>query len=116
MKSIHCVPSARKLRIALLFMVLAAMAVQQLVAQTHWHAVRHGQASIAAPAGESGGKTNDVCLLCQIAAHAGAAAPPAVLVLFAGTRTAVHCVAAYHQADVPAVPSHAWRSRGPPTA
>jgi hypothetical protein len=116
MKSIHFVPSARQLRSALLFVVLAGTGVQQLVAQTHWHAMRRGEASITAPAGDSGAKTNDVCLLCQIAAHAGAAAPPTMRLLFTGTHTAFPAVAAHHQADVPAVPSHAWLSRGPPAA
>lgn len=104
----------RALRVALLLVVLAAMAVQQLVAQTHWHAVPHSRPAMVAPQGDSGTGTDNGCLLCQIAAHAASAAPPTALALFLVVRTHVDSAVSYHETDVPAVPAHAWQSRGPP--
>jgi hypothetical protein len=104
------------LRAALLLLVLAATGVQQLVAQTHWHAASIGHASLAAPADGAGAPVHDDCLLCRIASHAGIAAPPPAPNLFALCPDLVSCVASSHEADVPAVPAHAWQSRGPPAA
>lgn len=113
-------PSSRQLaahlRTAVLLLVLAATGVQQLVAQTHWHAVSTGHASIAAPAHDAGTQSHDDCLLCRIASHGGIAAPPPAPSLFAAIPRLVSSVASYHEADVPAVPAHAWQSRGPPAA
>ncbi len=108
--------SARHLRVALVFAVLCATGVQQLVAQTHWHSWPGTHASLTAPADDNGGRTEDSCLLCQLAAHAGAAAPPSAVHLFTASQTQVSYSASYHEADVPAVPAHAWQSRGPPAA
>lgn len=105
------------LRTALLLLALAATGVQQLVAQTHSHAMpTAGHASLAAPADDSGAQAHDDCLLCRIASHAGIAAPPPAPGLFAASLDLVSVVASHHEADVPAVPAHAWQSRGPPAA
>ena len=109
-------PSLQHLRIALVFVVLAATGAQQLVAQSHWHAGPGTPASVAAPSHDSGATTEESCLLCHVAAHAGAAAPPAAVQLFTASHTQVFHSASYHEADVPAVPAHAWQSRGPPAA
>lgn len=109
-------PLTRRLRVALVLVVLAATGVQQLVAQAHWHSWLGTTASVAAPSHDTGATTEDHCLLCQIAAHAGAAAPPAALQLFVASQTPVLYSASHHEADVPAVPAHAWQSRGPPAA
>jgi hypothetical protein len=109
-------PSPRRLRIALLLLVLAATTVQQLVAQTHWHYLPGVSAAMATPSNDSGTRTPDNCLLCQIASHAGAAAPPAELTLFAPRPVLVAEPVSHHQADVPVAPAHAWQSRGPPLA
>jgi hypothetical protein len=73
-------------------------------------------ASAVAPAHDTGATTEEGCLLCQVAAHAGAAAPPSAAQLFTANHTQVFYSASYHEADVPAVPAHAWQSRGPPAA
>jgi hypothetical protein len=113
-------PSSRRfaaqLRTALLLLVLVATGAQQLVAQTHWHGASSGHASLVAPAQDGGAQTHDDCLLCRIASHAGIAAPPPAPTLFAVHPDLVSCVASPHEADVPAVPAHAWQSRGPPAA
>ncbi|MEJ0098881.1 MAG: hypothetical protein WDO12_03735 [Pseudomonadota bacterium] len=101
---------------ALLLLVLAATSAQQLVVQTHWHVVPVRRAVATASPTDAGSTTDDGCLLCQIAAHAGAAAPPAVLHEFTTGSDAVAYVAAFCSTDVPAVPAHAWQSRGPPAA
>lgn len=105
-----------RLRLALLLLVLAATGAQQLLAQTHWHAPSGAHASLAAPAEDSHGSTDSQCLLCQVASHGGAAAPPATLQLFTASRPAVVQPVYWDQAQVPAAPAHAWHSRGPPAA
>jgi hypothetical protein len=107
---------AAHLRAALLLVVLAATGVQQLLAQTHWHATSVGHASLAAPADDAGAQVHDDCLLCRIASHAGIAAPPPAPGLFAFGHDLVSSVGSYHETDVPAVPAYAWQSRGPPPA
>lgn len=113
-------PSSRRfaapLRTALLLLVLVATGAQQLVAQTHWHGASTGYASLAAPAHDADTQSHDDCLLCRIAAHAGIAAPPPAPFLFASRHDLDSPVASHHEADVPAVPAHAWQSRGPPAA
>jgi hypothetical protein len=109
-------PSTRHLRIALVFAVLVATGAQQLVAQAHWHSWLGTHASVAAPADDTSATTESACLLCQVAAHAGAAAPPSAVPLFSASHNQVFYSASYHEADVPAVPAHAWQSRGPPAA
>jgi hypothetical protein len=104
------------LRAGLLLLVLATTGVQQLVAQTHWHAASAGHAALSAPAGDTGFSAHSDCLLCRIASHAGIAAPPPAPGLFAFSHDLVSSVASYHEADVPAAPAHAWQSRGPPAA
>jgi hypothetical protein len=106
----------RRLRLALLVLVLVATGTQQVLAQTHWHAVPAGHAGIAAPADDSGANSHADCLLCRVASQAGAAAPPPALWLLAASHAFTPFVVAYYQADVPAVPGHAWQSRGPPAA
>ena len=109
-------PSMKHLRTALVLLVLAATGAQQLVAQTHWHASVGTQASVVAPEHDTGVTTDESCLLCHAAAHAGAAAPPSALQVFTASRQQVLYFASYHEAVVPAVPAHAWQSRGPPAA
>jgi hypothetical protein len=108
--------SARYLRVALVLLVLAATGAQQLIAQTHWHSLAGAQASVAAPEQHTGATTDESCLLCHAAAHAGAAAPPSALQLFTASLDPASYFASYHEAVVPAVPAHAWQSRGPPAA
>jgi hypothetical protein len=106
-------------RLAFLLLVLFAANAQQLVAQTHWHAAmpQVGASADASPAQPAPGTLHDDCLLCQIAAHAGAVAPPPAM-LPAGSVTHCHAGEAAQSASLVCVtrPSHAWQSRGPPTA
>jgi hypothetical protein len=106
-------------RIALLLLALVAASAQQLVAQTHWHVAAAAQidAGSESPAPAAPGSGHDDCLLCQIAAHAGAAAPPAAMLL-AAVAVDIHAVrvpSVRYPAVIPG-PAHAWQSRGPPTA
>jgi hypothetical protein len=100
-------------QVLLLLLAVFAAGVQQVVAQTHWHA-----AAVATEAGSGspGGSTDrhDDCQWCQIAAHAHAAAPPVSFqVLVAPDALAIHVPPELHAVVIPA-PAHAWQSRGPP--
>ena len=106
-------------RVAFLLLALFTANAQQLVAQTHWHAVmpQMGASADASPVQPAPGTLHDDCMLCQIAAHAGAVAPPPAM-LSAGSITPCHAVQAAQSAGRVCVtqPSHAWQGRGPPTA
>jgi hypothetical protein len=112
--------SARQqMHCALLLLVLCALGVQQGAAQGHWHAAEAEISSVpgsSSPVDDSGnGLPGHDCVLCQIASHAGAAAPPAV---WAGLPTTDTSSAIRLAASVPAAfsspPAWAWQSRGPP--
>jgi len=100
-----------------LLLLLSANALQ-VVAATHWHstaisAAVIGDAGPHAPAPD--GADHDGCLLCQVAAHAGMAAPPpAPWALF----TVLESRSASLQVARPAVPllrpAHSWQGRAPP--
>lgn len=114
-QGIHQRKSGRVKTWQLLLVLLAVFAsgAQQLVAQTHWHASAVAGSVSGSPDGDAG--NHDDCLLCQIAAHASAAAPPAASLQFnAATLPIVH-VATTPQGVAIARPAHAWQSRGPPT-
>lgn len=105
-------------RFALLLALLAALVLQQWVARTHIHGTAAlGGPAVTAPAGDSGEARGHDCLLCQVAAHAGALAPPAqwlvplaeFIPLFVRLPAGIASLAL-----VP--PAHAWQSRGPPHA
>jgi hypothetical protein len=106
-------------RIALLLLGLLASNAVQLAAQTHWHAL--GAPAAVATSGfsqqspDTGSPERDGCLLCQIAAHAGSAAPPAGLELLLSPQQLFH-VSLRSAGYVAAVvrPAYAWQSRGPP--
>lgn len=107
----------RAARLALVLLVLCAFGAQQWVAQTHWHGPVVSQVGPEAPPADDGGHSRDHdCLLCQIAAHAGAAAPPAAVLLVLRPSGAFDLPRIGSVADVPSPPGHAWQSRGPPTA
>jgi hypothetical protein len=100
-------------------LALVAASAQQLVAQAHWHATATVQVDSGAdsPAPAAPGTGHDDCLLCQVAAHATAAAPPAALLLqvVASDAHAVRVPPAWHLVAI-SPPAHSWQSRGPPTA
>ena len=110
--------SRRHWRIALLLLGLLASTTVQLAAATHWHkasipVAATDQSAPQAPARDSNDR--DGCLLCQVVAHASAAAPPPapwvlVDVLESG---AVFSSAAPHGIAV-IQPSHSWQGRAPP--
>ncbi len=105
-------------RVVLVLLALVAASAQQLVAQTHWHATELVQVGTGSgsPAPVAPGTRHDDCLLCQIAAHAGAAAPPAAMLLavVASNAHAVQVPSVRYLVAIPE-PAHAWQSRGPPT-
>jgi hypothetical protein len=101
-------------RLLLVLALVFAAGAQQVVAQAHWHT------TTVASQGQSGspdgaGKT-DNCLWCQIAAHASAAAPPAVLPSVVVPETHAVRIARGFESTVFPRPAHAWQSRGPPIA
>jgi hypothetical protein len=108
---------ARLPRILLLLLLLGAVSAQQWAVQAHWHAISSSSAaSVSAPAGDAGGLPEQGCLWCQVASHAGAAAPPAVQWSGVCTDHLFVRLTAESVLDVPASPAHAWHSRGPPRA
>ena len=110
----HLTGRIRGWQLALALLALLGMGAQQLVAQTHWHAA----AQVAADTGsvpDQGHARHDNCLLCQIASHASAAAPPtALLRLVAVEEFSIRVVEVRQLVFLP-LPAHDWQSRGPPT-
>jgi len=110
-------------RLAIL-LVLLATTTQAFVAQTHVHAdhatqpAAHGLSVLAdVAAGDERlptGGDHGTCLLCQIAAHGGAALASYQSEVPQAARQ--HIVAALQHAPDPRSlpPTHAWSSRGPP--
>lgn len=112
----HLTGRIRGWQLALALLALFGMGGQQLVAQTHWHTIA---ARVAADAGTSAPHSNHVrqddCLLCQVASHASAAAPPtALLRLVTVEEFSVRVVEVRQLVHTPP-PAHDWQSRGPPT-
>jgi hypothetical protein len=106
-------------RLLLVLLALLAANAQQLVAHTHFHSGVAALAEVAAgpAAPEEGSGRHDDCLLCQIAAHAAAAAPPSVQQLLpVASQILVSAVPAGRRSIVVTRPAHAWQSRGPPAA
>lgn len=111
-------PGRRSLRSALLLLCLLATGAVQLTAATHWHSSAQGgvAADSPTPRPPSGdGPAHDGCLLCQVAAHAGATAPPpSPWALVSVQETALHSDAAARAAVPLHRPSHSWQGRAPP--
>ncbi len=104
---------------AWLLLVLSANALQA-VAATHWHS---SALAVAASAGTAphapapDGIDHDGCLLCQVAAHAGASAPPPAPWALAVVIESHSASLRVDPAAAPsAQPSHAWQGRAPPRA
>ena len=108
----------RRWRGAVLLLCLLATGTVQLAAATHWHApaqpvIAAGSSAPDAPA--SDGLGHDGCLLCQVAAHAGSAAPPPAPWMLASTlEAAVRFDAATQGGILIDRPSHSWQGRAPP--
>lgn len=100
-----------------LLLGLSATGLQGLAA-THWH---NAAVATLASAGTdhpipADGVDHDGCLLCQVAAHAGTAAPPpAPWVLFTVTESHAASLQLVQPAAPLRRPSHAWQGRAPPT-
>ncbi len=104
------------LRIALVLVVLAATGARQLVARSHWHARPGAHASVCAPH-MTVARRRKRAACCAMPPRMPA--PPRRLRHCSCSRPPTHRFvhsASYHEADVPAVPAHAWQSRGPPAA
>lgn len=116
----HLLRRQHGLPVGLWLLLLSANAVQ-VVASTHWHSstvtlAARADSGSPAPAAPDG-VDHDGCLLCQVAAHAGTAAPPpAPWALF----TVLESSSASLQANQPAGPrprpAHSWQGRAPPLA
>jgi hypothetical protein len=113
---LHSTSQVRAWRFVLVLLALLATGAQQLVAQTHWHAASTQAGAVVSDATtpDGGAATDHDCLLCQIAAHAAAVAPPPVLQqLVLLDRFEVQGPVVQHLVVIPS-PAHAWQSRGPP--
>jgi hypothetical protein len=103
------------LRLLLILCVLASTA-QGFVAQTHVHA-----GATLAPVTAGGPTVVDVppgeepkCVLCDVAGHSPAAAPPADSSFVAVADPSRLLQPAARRAVLAAAPSHHWSGRGPP--
>jgi hypothetical protein len=115
----HMADWRRHWRVALLLLGLLASGTVQIAAATHWH--RSGAAVVGttdhsaprAPVGD--GNDRDGCLLCQVVAHAAAAAPPpAPWVLVDAFESGTISSLAVPAGIAVIRPSHAWQGRAPP--
>ena len=105
-------------RICLLLLVLVTATAQQLIARTHWHqlAIAQVNTSSSSPLSPAPDTRHADCLLCQIASHAGAAAPPAAMPqALVASNVREQLVPQAHYPVSILRPAHAWQSRGPPT-
>jgi hypothetical protein len=101
--------------LAVVLLALLTMGAQQLVAQTHWHPTVAQVDAGSGPAPEPGHSRESHCFLCQVAAHASAAAPPAAaLRLVLVEEFSIRVLQVPQRVPHPQ-PAHAWQSRGPPT-
>lgn len=106
------------LPVALWLLLLLSANALQIVAATHWHnnvisAAATGDSAPHAPLPD--GIDHDGCLLCQIAAHAGAAAaPPAPWALFAVLESRSASLQVVQPAAPLLRPAHSWQGRAPP--
>jgi hypothetical protein len=110
----HLTGRVRAWQLALALLAIFALGAQQLVAQTHFHAVV-AQATGADPTPDQGHARHDNCLLCQVASHASAAAPPSALLRLVAVEEFSIRVVEVRQLVFKALPAHDWQSRGPPT-
>lgn len=116
----HLLRRKHGLPVALWLLLLLSANALQVVAATHWHSTAISVAAGAGPAPHSptpDGIDHDGCLLCQVAAHAGnAAPPPSPWALY----TVIESRSASLQALQPAAPllrpAHSWQGRAPPRA
>jgi hypothetical protein len=103
-------------QLALALFAIFAMGAQQVVAQSHWHTATVAQAGAAtAPTPDQGHSRHDNCLLCQIASHATAAAPPTAVLRLVPVEEFTVRVAEVRPLVFTPMPVHDWQSRGPPT-
>jgi hypothetical protein len=103
--------------LALCLLLLCALGVQQWAVQSHWHTAQaSAQPGFDAPADDPGERfPGHDCVWCQIAAHAGSAAPPMVWAGVPATSTSVfHLLLTAAQPGFSSAPAWAWQSRGPP--
>jgi hypothetical protein len=114
----HLLRRRQGLPVALWLLLLLSANALQVVAATHWHsaaisAVADTGAAPHAPAPD--GIDHDGCLLCQIAAHAGTAAPPpspwALFTLIESRSASLQVV---DRAAPRPRPTHSWQGRAPP--
>jgi hypothetical protein len=101
----------------LLALCLLASTAQGFIAQTHVHAAALAVAASAdaGPTAAAPASTEPSCLLCDIAGHSSALAPPAQA---ASPFLPLPIVATLRATTVPSIAtlaSHHWRGRGPPT-
>jgi hypothetical protein len=120
MRLLQHLPGSRRWRSALLLLCLAAVGSVQLAAATHWHPAAQPAVSFGTHAPEvpaDGGPDHDGCLLCQVAAHAGGAAPPpAPWALVSVLETGVASTGTAEGGCLLYAPSHSWQGRAPPRA
>jgi hypothetical protein len=108
-------------RFLMLLCVLASTA-QGFVAQTHVHpgvarlaAVASVPAAADTPVVDAAPRPEATCVLCEIAGHSPAAAPPASAAIIPVAALPRLSPPESRRAVLAAAPSHHWSGRGPPS-
>jgi hypothetical protein len=116
----HLLRRQHGLPVALWLLLLLSANALQVVAATHWH---NSAVAVAAESGSAphaplpDGIDHDGCLLCQVAAQAGTAAPPpAPWTLYTVLESRSASLQAIQPATPQLRPSHSWQGRAPPLA
>lgn len=110
----HLTGRVRGWQLALALLALFGMGAQQLVAQTHWHNIAQVAADTGSSAPDRSHSRHDDCLLCQIASHASAGAPPTTLLRLVAVEEFSVRIVEVRQLVYTPLPVHDWQSRGPP--
>jgi len=116
----HLLRRKHGLPVALWLLLLLSANALQVVAATHWHSTAISAVADSGPAPHSpapDGIDHDGCLLCQVAAHAGnAAPPPSPWALYTVIESRSAALQALPPAPPPLRPAHSWQGRAPPRA
>jgi len=102
----------------LLFVCLLASTAQGFVAQTHVH-VRPGTAiaasAVASAVADAAVGDEPACILCEVAGHSPAVAPPSHAAVAMPSRLFLESPRFESSVSLATVASHHWRGRAPPT-
>jgi hypothetical protein len=116
----HLLHRKNGLPVAVWLLLLLSANALQVVAATHWHSTAVSAVAVEGSAPHSpapDGIDHDGCLLCQVAAHAGSAAPPpSPWALYTAIESRSASLQAIDLAAPRLGPTHSWQGRAPPLA